>query len=113
MNMFMSGGPIFMTALTILLVAVFFAAWKAPRWVKDIGTIALVFGFLCQIMGIQQTIGTFREVSMSLDNVSGIFDLISPGVLFGALKASFNTVIYGIIIYLIALIVHIIQKPRV
>ena len=23
-----------MTILTVLLVAVFFAAWKAPRWVK-------------------------------------------------------------------------------
>ena len=40
-KMFVDGGPIFMSVLTVLLVALFFAAWKAPRWVKEIGKFAL------------------------------------------------------------------------
>ena len=34
---FIEGGIGFMSVLTVLLVAIFFAAWKAPRWVKEIG----------------------------------------------------------------------------
>ena len=40
---FIEGGPAFMAVLTVLLVAIFFAAWKAPRWVKEIGNFALAF----------------------------------------------------------------------
>ena len=40
-KIFMQGGAGFMTILTVLLVAIFFAAWKAPRWIKEIGTFAL------------------------------------------------------------------------
>ena len=35
-KIFMQGGAGYMTILTILLVAIFFAAWKAPRWIKEI-----------------------------------------------------------------------------
>ena len=46
LQFFVQGGLAFMSILTVLLVAIFFAAWKAPRWVKEIGQIALFFGFL-------------------------------------------------------------------
>ena len=64
-----------MTILTILLVAIFFAAWKAPRWIKEIGSFALVFGFLTYLIGL-------------------------------------IPVFYGVIIYLISLVVRLIKKPR-
>ncbi|MBR1637203.1 MAG: hypothetical protein IJ687_05075 [Bacteroidales bacterium] len=112
LTLFMEGGPIFMSILTILLVAIFFAAWKAPRWVKEIGSFALVFGFFSQLLGLRQMFSALQEVSMALENVSGIFDIISPGVLFGGLKVSFIPVLYGVIIYLVSLIVRIVQKPR-
>ncbi|MBR6932880.1 MAG: hypothetical protein IKH49_06215 [Bacteroidales bacterium] len=111
-NLFMTGGPFFMSVLTILLVAVFFAAWKAPRWVKEIGSFALVFGILSQLLELLQMFSTLQEVSMALKNVTSLFDLVSPGVLFGGLKVSFIPVIYGFIIYLVSLIVRIVQKPR-
>ena len=41
---FMAGGPVFMAILTAVLALMFFAAWKAPRWVKETGVFALVFG---------------------------------------------------------------------
>ena len=43
-KLFMEGGPVFMAILTAVLAAMFFAAWKAPRWVKEIGAFALIFG---------------------------------------------------------------------
>ena len=113
-KLFVAGGPVFMSVLTILLVAIFFAAWKAPRWVKEIGSFALVFGFLSLLLGLLQMFSVLQQVAADLgQGVSGIFDLVSPGVLFGGLKVSMIPVIYGAIIYLVSLIVRIVQKPRI
>ena len=110
-KLFMEGGLISMSILTILLVAVFFAAWKAPRWVKEIGAFALVAGFLSFILGLRRLFSTLQQVAMGNDSVSGVFDLISPGVFFGGIKVGLIPVIYGISIYLISLVVRvIIQK---
>ena len=43
--------------------------------------------------------------------VHGMFDLISPGVLFG-IKVILIPVIYGMIIYMISLVIRMVQKPR-
>lgn len=109
---FMQGGLIYMSVLTVLLVAIFFAAWKAPRWVKEIGIFALVFSFLAFLFGLLQVFSALQQVAIGRESVSGIFDLISPGVLFGGLKVGMIPLIYGIIIFLISLVVRIVQKPR-
>ena len=102
-----------MTVLTILLVAIFFAAWKAPRWIKEIGSFALVFGFLTLLIGLYQMFVALQQVAMDIgEGVTGVFDLISPGVLFGGLKIALIPVFYGIIIYLVSLVVCLIKKPR-
>ena len=112
-KLFIQGGPLFMTILTVLLVAIFFAAWKAPRWIKEIGSFALVFGFLTLLIGLYQMFVALQQVAMDIgEGVTGVFDLISPGVLFGGLKIALIPVFYGIIIYLISLVVCLIKKPR-
>ena len=112
-KLFIQGGPVFMTILTVLLVAIFFAAWKAPRWIKEIGSFALVFGFLTLLIGIYQMFEALQQVAMDIgEGVTGVFDLISPGVLFGGLKIALIPVFYGIIIYLVSLVVCLIKKPR-
>ena len=112
-KLFIQGGPVFMTILTVLLVGIFFAAWKAPRWIKEIGSFALVFGFLTLLIGIYQMFVALQQVAMDIgEGVTGVFDLISPGVLFGGLKIALIPVFYGIIIYLISLVVSLIKKPR-
>lgn len=101
-----------MAVLTILLVALFFAAWKAPRWVREIGNFALVFSLVSQLFPLYQALSTLQQVAIDIgDGVTSIFDLISPGVLFG-IKVILIPVIYGMIIYLVSLIIRIIQKPR-
>lgn len=111
-KLFAEGGPIFMSVLTIVLVALLFAAWKAPRWVKEIGNFALVFGLLSPLFPLFHLFDTLQKVAWDRgEEITGIFDLISPGVLFGA-KAILIPVIYGMVIYLFSLIIRMIQKPR-
>ena len=112
-KLFIQGGAGIMTVLTVLLVAIFFAAWKAPRWIKEIGSFALVFGFLTLLIGLYQMFEALQQVATDIgEGVTGVFDLISPGVLFGGLKIALIPVFYGIIIYLISLVVCLIKKPR-
>ncbi len=113
-KVFMQGGAGYMTILTVLLVAVFFAAWKAPRWIKEIGILALVFGFLTLLIGFYQMYEALQKVSMSLgESVTGLFDLISPGVFFGGMKVGLIPLFYGIIVYMVSLVLRIIKKPRI
>ena len=110
-NFFVSGGPVNMSILTILLVALFFAAWKAPRWVKEIGLFALVYGYVSHLFPLYGALNALQQVAQSRKEIDGLFDLISPSVLFGV-KVILIPVIYGMIIYLISLVIRIIQKPR-
>lgn len=101
-----------MSILTVLLVAIFFAAWKAPRWVKEIGLFALLFGFLGTVLGLYQVLIAMRDIASTKGAASSIGSLVPPGVLCGGLKVTLNTLIYGIGIYLVSLVVRVIQKPR-
>jgi heme A synthase len=112
LTFFYEGGLGFMSVLTVLLVAIFFAAWKAPRWVKEIGLFALLFGFLGTILGLYQVLIALRDIAGTEGAGSSIGSLIPPGVLCGGLKVTLNTAIYGICIYLVSLVVRVIQKPR-
>ena len=110
---FVMGGAGYMTILTILLVAIFFAAWKAPRWINIIGNIALAFGFLTLMIGFFQMFQALQDVSDVLGgDVHGLYDIISPGVLFGGLKVALIVPFYGVIIYIVSQIVRIIKTPR-
>lgn len=109
---FMEGGIGFMSVLTILLIAIFFAAWKAPRWVKEIGIFALAFGFLGQLLGVFQVLSTMRDIAAESGAVTSISDLVPYRVLFAGLKVTMNCLIYGVIVFLVSVVVRTIQKPR-
>ena len=99
---FMEGGIGFMSVLTVLLIAIFFAAWKAPRWVKEIGIGALVFAIFGTLLGLAQV---FDAIQM--------FGDISPAVICGGLKVTLIPTFYGFIVYFVSLIIRVIQKPRI
>lgn len=113
LTFFYEGGLAFMSVLTVLLVGIFFAAWKAPRWVKEIGLFALLFGFLGTILGLYQVLVAMRDFAASQgEAATSIGSLFPPRVLCSGLKVTLNTTIYGICIYLVSLVVRVIQKPR-
>lgn len=99
---FVEGGLGGMMIITLLLVAMLVAAWKAPKWVKEIGIGALVAGIFFTLVGLTQmfdAIQTFGHISFS--------------VTCGGLKVALITAIYGLCIYFLSLIIRIIQKPRI
>ena len=50
-KLFIEGGAAGMSMITIALIGVFFCAWKAPAWVKEVGIMALVIGIFWQLLG--------------------------------------------------------------
>ena len=51
-SLFISGGPVGMILITLLFIGLFFAAWKASAWVKEIGIAALVVGIFWTLYGL-------------------------------------------------------------
>ena len=101
-QLFVEGGLGWMIGISLLLIAMLIAAWKAPRWVREIGIGTLVYAFFGTLVGILQV----------LDAVQMIGD-VSPAVLCGGLKVTLIPIFYGLIVFFISLIIRVIQKPRI
>ena len=99
---FVMGGLGGMIIITVLLICLLLAAWKAPRWVKEIGIAALVVSVFWTLLGLAQAFDTIQTVGD-----------VSQAVLAGGLKVCLISVLYGLIVYFISLILRIIQKPRI
>ena len=99
---FVEGGLGFMIIISLFLIALLVAAWKAPRWVKEIGLGALVVSIFSTMLGLMQML---QAIQIAGD--------ISPAVLAGGFKVTMITTFYGLIVYFISLVIRIIQKPRI
>lgn len=62
-DLYMEGGYIWMSMITICLIAMLFAAWKAPRWVKEAGLAALMLGWIYFMTGLYDISGDYRQQS--------------------------------------------------
>ena len=91
-----------MIIITIFLICLLLAAWKAPRWVKEIGIGALVFSIFGALLGLTNMCDAIQ-----------MFGDVSPAILCGGFKCVLIPIIYGVIIYFISLVIRVIQKPRV
>lgn len=101
-TVFVEGGLGFMIIISLFLIALFLAAWKAPRWVKEIGLGALVASIFFTMRGLLQMLQAIQIVGD-----------ISPAVLAGGFKVTMITTFYGLIVYFISLVIRVIQKPRI
>ena len=101
-QLFVEGGLVWMICISLFLIAIFIAAWKAPRWVKEIGIGAQVFAIFGTLSGLAQM---FDAIQM--------FGDISPAVICGGLKVTLIPTFYGLIVYFVSLIIRVIQKPRI
>lgn len=99
---FVEGGMTGMILISLMLIALFLAAWKAPRWVREIGIGALVLSVFLTLMGLFQIFG-----------VTEMFGDISFAVISGGLKVAMIPLFYGLIVYFISLIIRVIQTPRI
>ena len=101
-QLFVEGGLGWMIIISLFLIALFIAAWKAPRWVKEIGIGALVYAIFGTLLGLVQVLDVCQR-----------FGDISPAVVCGGLKVCLIPVLYGLIVYFISLVIRVIQKPRI
>lgn len=101
-RLFVEGSVGWMTLVTLVLVGVLIAIWKAPNWVKEIGLIGLALGILGSLAGCYQ----------------GCTDIIiaggiSPNILYPAVvKVIPITTLYGVMVYLFSVVVNMLQTPR-
>jgi hypothetical protein len=70
-----------------------------------------VFGLMTPMFPLYQFFTALQEVAADRNDITGLFDLISPGVLFAG-KVIMIPVIYGMMIYLVSLVLRIVKKPR-
>lgn len=101
-TLFVSGGPVGMIIITLLFIALFFAAWKAPAWVKETGIAALVVGVFWTLLGQLQI----------ADFLAG-HDDVALNIIAGGVKVSLIPTLYGLIVYFVSLILRVVHKPRI
>lgn len=94
--------PVFLAGVLMLLVALLFAAWKAPAWVKEIGIAALVVSLISAAF-------SWYNAASALEMTGGE---ISPTLLWGGIKCQLVLLIYGLLVYLVSLIIRVLRKPR-
>ncbi len=100
-TLFHDGGIFAMTVITILFIALLLAAWKAPRWVREIGHLALAFAAI-------MTLIPFHNAGNAVMQAGDI----SPMLIWGGIKCLTIAPIYALIVYSVSLIIRIVQKPR-
>ena len=100
--LFVEGGYLGMSMITILLTLLFFAAWKAPAWVENIGKIAFAVGLIWAFAGLRQ----------ALDYLSSNSDTAMT-IIYRGLKVTFIPAIYGAIVYVVSQIITVFQKPGI
>lgn len=100
-QLFVEGGSAGMSVVTLFLIAMLFAVWKAPNWVKELGLAAMMAGIMWTLFGL----------FTASDDIIKAGD-IAPTILAGGLRVALISAIYGIIVYLISVIIRIIQSPR-
>ena len=90
-----------MLLVSLLLIALLVAAWKAPRWVKEIGLAALVVGIFSTMLGLVYALDAIQQAGD-----------VAQSVVAGGLKVCLICPMYGMIVYFISLVIRVIQKPR-
>lgn len=102
-DLYMEGGYIGMSLITMCLIAMLFAAWKAPRWVKELGALALAIGIAYCLLGFYDISGVIAKTG----------DSIPSSVWFSGVRVALIAPIYSLIVYGVSLILRIVVKPRI
>jgi len=94
--------PIAMCLITLTLVFVFMCAWKAPRWIKPVGSIALSIAFISI---------TWPYLTTFCQDQAADFQF-APGNYFWYGQRMALLLLYGVMVFIISRIVYLIQKSR-
>lgn len=96
-----------MLPLTIDLIAVIFAIWKAPQIVRKLGVLALTLAAIYCMIGFVLMLDYMQTLGVEAGGES-----MSQHVVWGGLRVSFIAPIYATIIYGITVIADIVFAFR-
>lgn len=94
--------PWILSIFTVLLIAILFCGWKAPKWVRPLGSIALSFSFIPW---------TWRLMT-ALNDIKMVHSAVSPNVWFSGFKIQLFIITLGMMVFLISRIIIAIQTSR-
>ena len=113
LELFYMGGPLFMGILTLIFIAMISVSLinglpvlrggsESPEhsarriaYIRSVGLFALIFGLLGQLIGL---FSAFQAIELGQVNVS-------PTIMAAGFKVSMITTLYGLIIYVISLLI--------
>lgn len=110
-NFFFMGGPLFISILTIVMVVM--AVWTLYHFISGYKSVQLSRETILRRLGYGKSIGLFAMIIGILGQLIGLYDAfaaiekmgdISPSMVYGGIKVSMITTLYGIFIYLVSLI---------
>jgi hypothetical protein len=110
LDLFNQGGPLFMSLITLealgVLIAFLYGLSKGhtlaqPKLVRHLGLLAFVTGILGQTIGLY-------EAMKGIEMMGGV----SASMLAGGLKVSFICNLYGMLVFLISLLLELILKVK-
>lgn len=100
-QLFVEGGWQYMLIITLLLVAVFFFAWKRPKMVKVTGLMVLAFSVFSTVLG-------FYQAADCIVYAGGM----SQTVIWAGVRVALIPLLYGLIVYMVSLVARAINKSR-
>ena len=90
-----------MSILTFLLISVVIAFSKKQELVKSLGILAFIIGLLSALLGLYSAFNVIEQVGN-----------VAPSILAGGIKVAFTNLIYGLIIFVISLVLDIVTKLK-
>ena len=101
-DLFLNGGLVTMSFLTLLFIMVVIAANKRKHLVISLGLLAFVVGLLSSFLGIYSAIIVIEQMGNA-----------SPAIVAGGIKTALITFIYGIFVFVVSIILDIVNKNKV
>ena len=100
LELFNSGGPLFMSILTIILIILVYCSFKHKQKLNLIGRLGLIVGVLGHLLGLYSMFETLESLEGS----------VSPTLIASGIKVSMICLIYGLLIYIISLLILLFKK---
>ena len=100
LELFNSGGPLFMSILTIILIILVYCSFKHKQKLIIIGHLGLVVGVMGHLLGLYSMFEALESLESS----------VSPNLIASGIKVSMIYLIYGLLIYIISLLILLFKK---
>ncbi len=97
---------LFLAVEIFFIVALIASVFFAPKWIKEIGLMALVFAIFFSVQGFHIV---FRIAEMNGEELT---NTISHPVLYGGFKVIVLQLCWGLAVYFFSLILRIATKKR-